>query len=390
MPELGRENTGYAYSVGTATLDKQDLEGVISAINYLRSHGMVISAGTYERSGSDLTLPLVMRSGSGPEARAATKAVAEILDSCAVSWRRVRPASSSPESLRMARAIDAVKIGSNVLTVADVTPPGDGGDPFEGLVGMNREVELLKRIAAAAHAYGRSSLESLHMVLRGNPGVGKTEFARRMAAYFYEQGVISGGLHKVSAAELICEHVGSAPRLMRAAFDKASGGILFIDEAYALSQGGGNEFGIESVNQLTECLDSRRDEVIVVVAGYPNEMDDFLASNPGLRERFGFTLTMEGYSAEELSSIYESFAGAKGFLLEEDAKEGLPGVCAKLMGSKDFAAARTMRKVFDASVLSAAKNHPDIRKIGKEDLFAAAKLSTHAKACSRVIGFTSC
>lgn len=206
-----------------------------------------------------------------------------------------------PRGLSAARTIDAAEDAGGV-TLSEVTPPSEIGDPFEGLVGLGETIDVIRNIADAVTAYGRDALESLHMTFLGNPGVGKTELAHRMAQYYRKQGVIEGGLHKYSASDLICEHVGSAPRLMSRAFDEAAGGILFIDEAYALVQGRGNEFGTESVNTMVECMDDRRHDVIVIAAGYPSEMEQFLAANPGLRDRFGFQMDIKDYTPHQLGS----------------------------------------------------------------------------------------
>lgn len=270
------------YLVGRATLPLEGLPGLVEGVNFLRDHGVAIWAGTYIKRGG-IVVPLALRCDSATvsldndDAVETTKEVVrKTLDGCWVAWKVVRPRASSQKSIRICRRVDAVADDLAHLTLADITPAEAVDDPFRNLVGMKPQVELLRTISDAAAAYGRGSLESLHMVFEGKPGTGKTELARRTSAYMHKCGLTSGKFVKASAADLIAKHVGQTPGLVRAAFDRAEGGVLFIDEAYSLTQGPGNEFGIEAANTLVECMDERRDRVVVIAAGYPREMEDSL------------------------------------------------------------------------------------------------------------------
>ena len=253
------------YLVGRATLPLEGLPGLVEGINFLRDHGVAIWAGTYIKRGG-VVVPLALRCdsaavslGNDDAVETTKEVVRKTLDGCWVAWKVVRPRASSEKSIRICRRVDAVADDLAHLTLADITPAEAVDDPFRNLVGMKPQVELLRTISDAAAAYGRGSLESLHMVFEGKPGTGKTELARRTSAYMHKCGLTSGKFVKASAADLIAKHVGQTPGLVRAAFDRAEGGVLFIDEAYSLTQGPGNEFGVEAANTLVECMDERRD-----------------------------------------------------------------------------------------------------------------------------------
>lgn len=365
------------YLVGRATLPLEGLPGLVEGVNFLRDHGVAIWAGTYIKRGG-IVVPLALRCDSATvsldndDAVETTKEVVrKTLDGCWVAWKVVRPRASSQKSIRICRRVDAVADDLTHLTLADITPAEAVDDPFRNLVGMKPQVELLRTISDAAAAYGRGSLESLHMVFEGKPGTGKTELARRTSAYMHKCGLTSGKFVKASAADLIAKHVGQTPGLVRAAFDRAEGGVLFIDEAYSLTQGPGNEFGIEAANTLVECMDERRDRVVVIAAGYPREMEDFLSSNAGLRDRFGFVVDFDDYTVRELASIYRAFAREKDFPIADDACQNLESACKDLMGLEHFSGARSVRKLFVRSVMAAAQAHPGERVLGSGDIAAA-------------------
>ena len=175
---------------------------------------------------------------------------------------------------------------------------------------------------------------------------------------------------------------------MNNAFEEAKDGILFIDEAYSLTEGEGNEFGQEAVNQLVECLDRCRRDVMVVAAGYPDEMDRFLSANPGLRDRFGFRVEFPDYTDEQLSDIFYALAEAKQFSLANDLRDDLAECVSELRRRKGFSNARSVRNLLDKAIIEAAQNHPSKRGLDCHDVKAAvAKLGTERSSNETIIGF---
>ena len=192
---------------------------------------------------------------------------------------------------------------------------------------------------------------SLHMVFSGNPGTGKTTVARMIAEIYHKLGVLSKGhLVEVDRADLVAGYVGQTALKVQEVVQSALGGILFIDEAYTLtSNKGGNDFGDEAIATLLKAMEDNRDDFLVIVAGYPDLMEEFLQSNPGLRSRFNKFILFEDYSPEELIEILNMRCLKSGMALSEDgqiyAKAFFEKRC-KTKGS-DFANGRDVRNFFE-------------------------------------------
>lgn len=163
---------------------------------------------------------------------------------------------------------------------------------------------------------------TLHLVFTGNPGTGKTIVARMIGKIYLELGLLKRGhCVEVSRAELVGEYIGhTAPKTTKK-FNEAIGGVLFIDEAYSLTQGTVNDFGKEAVSTLLKLMEDSRDEIVVIVAGYPNEMDIFMKSNPGLKSRFPTNINFADYGIEEKILILEKYCNESNFKLSVGAKE---------------------------------------------------------------------
>ena len=332
------------YMLAKVSCKPSDLESAVSALNYMRGKGVKIACGRSHQANSDKVEFLVACGYAGVLSESGCiDQVSEVLDNCDVSWSEV--------------------------------------------VGLCDQVRQVKRIAKTVSAFGRDSLESLNMVFVGQPGTGKTELARRFSVYCGLNGVTTGKMVIVSAADLISNHVGETPMMVRDAFDRADGGVLFIDEAYSLTMGTGNEFGVEAVNALVECMDSRRDRTMVIAAGYEKEMDDFLASNPGLRSRFPFRLEFESYGEDDLVSIFCMFAEKNRFSIDDDAHSAISRIVSSMRSADDFANARSVRNLFDRSVIAAAQSHPQLRKILAGDVDEASLEIGDVGCARRRIGF---
>ncbi len=159
---------------------------------------------------------------------------------------------------------------------------------------------------------------SKHMIFTGSPGTGKTTIARIISRYLKAIGVLSGGqLIEVSRADLVGRYVGHTAPLTNRVIQSAIGGVLFIDEAYSLYRGKDDSFGLEAIDTLVKGIEDNRDDLIVILAGYSREMEEFLSSNSGLRSRFPNLLHFPDYTGEELLQITKSIAKSKGYTVEE-------------------------------------------------------------------------
>ena len=229
---------------------------------------------------------------------------------------------------------------------------------FDGLVGMDGQKLALMKISSAVAKHGRSAVDCLHFVFEGNPGTGKSELASRFVAYLDCLGVTDGTrkMVRTSGNALVARYVGQTADRVRKIVDSARGGLLFIDEFYALSQSGG-EYGQEAIDTLTERLDLCRRDLVCVIAGYPKQVARTLELNPGLRDRFGYRLEFPDYTDPQLSEIFLGMAGARGF--EVACADELPAAMGRLRASEDFSNARSVRRLVDHAVVEASWDHDE-------------------------------
>ena len=158
---------------------------------------------------------------------------------------------------------------------------------------------------------------SMHMIFTGNPGTGKTTVARIVSRYLKAIGVLEGGqLVEVTRGDLVGQYVGHTAPLTQKAIDSALGGVLFIDEAYSLYRGKDDSFGLEAIDTLVKGMEDHRDDLVVILAGYSREMEEFLTANSGLRSRFPNIIEFPDYTAGELLEITKSIVRSKGYRLD--------------------------------------------------------------------------
>jgi Cdc6-like AAA superfamily ATPase len=246
-----------------------------------------------------------------------------------------------------------------------------------GMASIKREVETLINVAKVFTIRKQRGLPvpdvSFHMVFSGNPGTGKTTVARIIAHVYGCLGLLKKGqLVEVDRSGLVANYVGQTATKTKKVIETAIGGVLFIDEAYALANNSGEDFGHEAIEVLLKAMEDHRDELVVIVAGYGNKMSAFLASNPGLRSRFPRDISFPDYSGDELCEIFTLTANQNKYAVSEDAAAVLKVDFEKIVQNKgpDFANARDVRNIFERAISMQANRIGSLTSIDDVELTA--------------------
>ncbi len=247
---------------------------------------------------------------------------------------------------------------------------------LDALVGLDhvkgevRRLTSLLRIQEMRAARDLPTIEtSKHLVFSGNPGTGKTTVARLLSQIFRSLGVVTTGhLVETDRSGLVAGFVGQTATQTRKILESALGGTLLIDEAYALARGGENDFGLEAVDTIVKFMEDHRDDLSVVAAGYPTEMQALIDSNPGLKSRFTRTIHFPDYDTDELVSIFELISGAKEYHLDESGVAQLRTVIEAEPRGRGFGNGRFVRNVFEAAVGHQALRLAEIDELSDEQL----------------------
>ena len=258
-------------------------------------------------------------------------------------------------------------------------------DGYIGLAAVKKEVRSLIDLVKIHQLREKNGLPvaelSLHMVFSGSPGTGKTTIARLMARIFHSLGILSKGqLVEVDRSGLVAGYVGQTALKTGKVIEKALGGVLFIDEAYALNGSSGNDFGQEAIDTILKAMEDHRDDLVVIAAGYDDLMDRFIHSNPGLESRFNRFLHFEDYTPEELLEIFKMRCAKGCYALEEDA-EGLVRefLQEENRDPESFGNARGVRNIFERILVCQAGRlagqdgvtREDLQKLTAADVLAA-------------------
>ncbi len=227
-------------------------------------------------------------------------------------------------------------------------------DSLVGLEGVKAEVKKIVNVAKINEARRAQGMKvpkmSYHMVFTGNPGTGKTTVARIVARAFRCLGLVgSGQLVETDRSGLVGRYAGETAVKTNAKIDEAIGGVLFVDEAYQLVSGDNDDYGHEAIATLLKRMEDDRDKLIVIAAGYTDEMRGFLDANSGLRSRFAKTIEFQDYTAAELAKIFRSMVAKNQFKLAADLDAGLEDAIARLTRRRDktFGNARFVRQLFE-------------------------------------------
>ena len=247
-------------------------------------------------------------------------------------------------------------------------------DSYTGLGEIKAEVRSLINMVQVYKLRRENDLPttdmSLHMVFSGNPGTGKTTVARIMARIYHSLGILSKGqLVEVDRSGLVAGYVGQTAIKTQKVIEKAMGGVLFIDEAYALNGKSENDFGQEAIDTVLKAMEDHRSDLVVIVAGYTELMDKFIHSNPGLESRFNRFLEFADYTTDELVAIFRSQCKKGFYELEEGVEELVRDyIVEENCDPETFGNGRGVRNIFEHILVAQNNRLAKLEHVTREDL----------------------
>ncbi|ALG07132.1 AAA family ATPase [Kibdelosporangium phytohabitans] len=277
-------------------------------------------------------------------------------------------------------------VPGTLATTSWVELPNDPLAEIDKLIGLDsvkHEVRLLVSEAKADRMRREAGIPlaspTRHLVFTGSPGTAKTTMARLLAAVYAKLGLLSSGhLVEVSRGDLIGEYLGQTAPKVRAAVAKALGGVLFIDEAYSLTDAWYDDYGSEAIAELIKLMEEHREDLVVIVAGYDGKMAKFMDKNPGLASRFPSKLRFPDYSDDELVAIFTAMTSKAGYELHPDVVPAFRALLRHTSRGESFGNGRFVRNMFDRAVAlqghritSDDESSPEIRLLLAEDLPAS-------------------
>ena len=325
---------------------RQDYGQALVALGWLYEDGYDFAGLTFELKNAEECYVLALDKYNIREARSFLRRLNDL------------NAVANHVSLQMNFSEQVVNPVSNDIPINKKDVPSlDHLQALIGLKGVKEQINRARKRTIFEHKrylLGLSKTpQSNHFIFTGNPGTGKTEVARIIGALYRDMGLLqSGHVVEVDRSDLVAEYIGGTAQKTQEIINSALDGVLFIDEAYALYTGSERDFGMEALNVLIKAMEDYRENLIVILAGYPAAMDALMSANPGLRSRIRHHLLFEDYAAEELVMIYERFVQQSSFILDADARIALFSLMQKaisLMG-KDFGNGRFARHVYEATI----------------------------------------
>ena len=264
---------------------------------------------------------------------------------------------------------------SSVLKAVESDNLDELNKELDNIIGLSSVKEFIKKlednIRVQSIRRNKGSKEaklSLHMIFTGNPGTGKTTMARIMAKYLKALGYLSSGhLVEVSRNDLVGQYVGETAQKTMNKVNSALGGILFIDEAYAIARDENDIFGIEAVDTIVKAVEDNRDNLVVILAGYTKEMEDFLKTNSGLKSRFNYNVEFEDYTSNELLEISKVIAKSNGYLIDENIDDNLLELFEgkQIKGKNDSGNGRLARNIIEKAIANQSNR---LAKLDEKDL----------------------
>ena len=247
---------------------------------------------------------------------------------------------------------------------------------LDGYVGMDAIKEEVRSLINMVQVYKLRRENDLpttdmkqHMVFSGNPGTGKTTVARIMARIYHSLDILSKGqLVEVDRSGLVAGYVGQTALKTQKVIEKAMGGVLFIDEAYALNGKSENDFGQEAIDTILKAMEDHRDDLVVIVAGYTELMDRFIHSNPGLESRFNRFLMFEDYTPEQMVAIFKMQCKKGCYVLAEGTEELVRDFISEESADDSFGNARGVRNLFEHILVAQNNRLAKMEQVTREDL----------------------